>query len=124
MLEYLKILVPPARNLSSYKKQFGTAWKPEVVIPKNFRKVGQFKKGDILTVPLDSTGNISISSIFSRRLYRVSSIEGDGRIRLMLAEFQRPELEESPWANLKSCYKISLADKLLMSAIINLNSGL
>jgi hypothetical protein len=124
VLEYLKILVPPARNLASYKKQFGTAWKPDVAIPKDFRKVGQFKKGDILTVPLDSTGNISISSIFSRRLYRVSSIEGDGRIRLMLAEFQRSGLEDSPWVNLKSCYKISLADKLLMSAIINLNSGL
>lgn len=124
VLEYLRVLVPPARNLASYKKQFGTDWKPDVTIPNDFRKVGQIKKGFIIRIPFDAAGNINpeISNPDFFNIFRVTYIRADGRIGLTLAEFNSAGMKESPWEPLAKYQELAIANVKNIARIIRINN--
>ena len=123
VLEYLRVLVPPARNLASYKKQFGTDWKPDVTIPNDFRKVGRFEKGDILRIPLDANGEIlpSISGSSHILSYRLGSIKTNGQLEFSLSEFLEAGIKDSPWASLGNLIKKSPSSPSVLAAILRFN---
>lgn len=124
VLEYFRVLVPPARNLASYKKQFGTDWKPDVTIPSDFRKVGQFEKGDIIRIPLDANGEIlSLSKNTPSQilLYRLLKFASNGQLTFTLAEFLEAGIKDSPWASLENLIKKSPSSPSVLAAILRFN---
>jgi hypothetical protein len=123
VLECLRVLVPPARNLASYKKQFGTAWKPDVEIPSDFRKVGQFVKGDIVKIPLDANGEILPSGYGSSHTmtYRLGSIKTNGQLEFVLAEFNKSGLEDSPWRTFMPFVQKKPSSPSLLATILRFN---
>lgn len=125
VLEYLRVLVPPARNLASYKKQFGTDWKPDVTIPSDFRKVGQLKKGDIFRIPLNADGEIlsSLTGSIYVPTYRLASIAANGQIEFFLAEFNKAGIEESPWSAYLPFLLKKPSSAAILASILRLNLG-
>jgi hypothetical protein len=124
VLEYVRVLVPPARNLASYKKQFGTDWKPDVTIPNDFRKVGKFEKGDIVRIPLDANGEVLSSSknMPSHILpYRLLKFSSKGQLTFTLAEFLEAGIKDSPWASLQNFIKKSPSSPSVLAAILRFN---
>ncbi len=123
VLDYIRVLVPPARNLASYKKQFGTDWKPDVVVPRDFSKVGQIKKGLIIRIPFDSAGNINTETPNPDlyRICRVVCIKANGQIGLTLAEFISAEMKDSPWEHL-SKYQETISKVKTIANIAKINN--
>ena len=119
VLQHLRVLVPPARNLASYKKQFGTDWKPSVTIPSDFCKVGLFKKGNVIRIPFDAAGNINhtMPDPFRVSLYRVTYIRADGRIGLALAEYVSTGIKDSPWSSMANQQELAIANLTTLACI-------
>jgi hypothetical protein len=123
VLDYIRVLVPPARNLASYKKQFGTDWKPDVVVPRDFSKVGQIKKGLIIRIPFDSAGiiNTETPNPDLYRICRVVCIKSNGQIGLTLAEFISAEMKDSPWEHLAK-YQETISKAKTIANIAKINN--
>lgn len=123
VLHCIQILVPPARNLASYKREYGRPWKPEVKIPADFKKIGQLKKGDILRIPLDAAGDILPSKKGAARvlLFRVGSIKANGQLDLRLAEFDKDGLDESPWSGLAAVIQRQPSSAQVIAGILKFN---
>jgi hypothetical protein len=123
ILEHRRILVPPPRNLASYRKTFGKPWKPDESIPEGFTKVGQFKKGELFRIPVDSTGEISFSPTGDQRTltYRLNKIASNGQLTFELAEFLEKGLDESPWANFEKFFTRSPSSPVLLASILRYN---
>jgi hypothetical protein len=120
VLEYLRVLVPPARNLASYKKQFGIDWKPDVTIPNDFRKVGQIKKGQQFLIFLDGDGKIvsDVGNAVFQFWYRVSTIKSLGTVVFVLSEFGNSPLASTPWENLEKIQTLTPTAPLLLARVL------
>ena len=123
VLDYQRVLVPPARNLASYKRAFKKAWEPENPPPKEFKKIGCLKKGDIVRIPFNSNWEISFDQLKIQAclFYRVVMIRADGRVGFSLAEFMPKGLQESPWNHLEKSTEFAISESLTLSKIISFN---
>lgn len=123
LMDYRRVLIPPARNLAAYRHRFDKPWKPDVEIPSDFQKVGQFKKGDLYKIPLDANGEISFSPTGDHRIlcYRVLKFAANGQVTFVLAEFLEKELKGSPWENLEKVITKSPSSPPVLASILFFN---
>jgi hypothetical protein len=87
--EYRSILIPPQRNQKSYEKLFGKKWQPEENLDKDFKRIGQIRKGDVVLIPIDAKGEICQpgENPVYELWYRAVSLKTAGEITFAPAEF-------------------------------------
>ena len=87
--EYRSVLIPPRRNQRSYEKLFGKKWEPEEKLDKDFKKIGEIRKGDVFLIPLDASGEICLpgQKPVYELWYRAISLKTAGEITFAPAEF-------------------------------------
>lgn len=87
--EYRSILIPPQRNQKSYEKLFGKKWQPDENLDKDFKRIGQIRKGDVVLIPMDAKGEICQpgEKPVYELWYRAVSLKTAGEITFAPAEF-------------------------------------
>lgn len=114
---YQRRLIPHPRGLVALRKR-GLSWKHKAEgateslrqqvcgkLAPFSKKVGSFAKGDLVRLPLDANGDICLppAEPFCWLWYRVSAIQGDGKVEMKMAEFK--ERDGTP---LRNCTRKSL----------------
>jgi len=87
--DYRSVLIPPLRNQKSYEKLFGKKWQPDEKLDKDFKRIGQIRKGDVFLIPMNATGEICQpgEKPVYELWYRAISLKTAGEITFVPAEF-------------------------------------
>ena len=87
--DYRSVLIPPLRNQKSYEKLFGKKWQPEQKLDKDFKRIGQIRKGDVFLIPMNASGEICQpeEKPIYELWYRAVSLKTAGEITFVPAEF-------------------------------------